>query len=259
MGAMLPPMRELFPVPGEDVDPVERYAGDDRTPPAEDRPWVLVNMIATVDGATAVEGRSGGLGGPADKLVFRALRAVADVILVGAGTVRAESYGTPQPMPGRPTPPRLAIVTQSLELDVEARVFTEAPEGGRPFVVTSEASDPVRRAELSKVAELVLAGRGEVDLGTAVAQLAARGARVVLCEGGPSLNGHLISAGVIDEMCVSLAPLLAAGSSPRVAHGSGRPVPHTFSLDRVLESGGYLFLRYVRRAELSGASAPSPS
>jgi riboflavin biosynthesis pyrimidine reductase len=220
---------------------------------------VLVNMIATVDGATAVEGRSGGLGGPSDKLVFRAIRAVADVILVGAGTVRAESYGTPKPSPRRATSARLAIVTQSLDLDVGAPVFTDPPAEARPFVITTEASDPARRAELGKVAEILLAGRDDVDLRAAVGALGSRGARVVLCEGGPSLNGHLISAGVIDEMCLSVAPLLAGGSSPRVAHGSSRPVPHGFRLDRVLESDGYLFLRYVRRDDVSAASAPSPS
>src|SRR5947199_10649134 len=126
MDAMLPPMRELFPVPGDDVDPLERYAGDNRSHPAGDRPWVLVNMIATVDGATAVEGRSGGLGGPADKLVFQAIRAVSDAILVGAGTVRAESYGPPRPTPGGGPPARLAVVAQDLELHATARDFAAA-------------------------------------------------------------------------------------------------------------------------------------
>ena len=143
-------MRELFPLPAVDVDPVERYAADDRSRPEGDRPWVLANMIATVDGATAIDGRSGGLGGPADKLVFAAVRAVADVILVGAGTVRAESYGSPRTPPGKAAPPRLAIVTRSLDIDPAGRVFVEAPADRRPIIVTTERSDAVRRGGIGE-------------------------------------------------------------------------------------------------------------
>src|SRR5436309_584925 len=112
---MLPPVRQLFPIPLDDVDPVVCYRGDDRT----GSPWVLLNMITTADGATAIDGRSGGLGGRADKQVFAALRSVADVILVGAGTVRVENYGPPKGAA------RLAIVTAKLDLEPTARVFND--------------------------------------------------------------------------------------------------------------------------------------
>ncbi len=151
-------MRELYPVAVEDVDPFERYRSDERARAAGDRPWVLVNMIATVDGATSVEGRSGGLGGPADKVVFGAIRAVADAILVGAGTVRAEQYGPPRAPVGRDRPPRLAIVTRSLDIDPSSRVFTETDSGSRPLIVTAARSDASRRAALAEVAEIVIAG-----------------------------------------------------------------------------------------------------
>jgi riboflavin biosynthesis pyrimidine reductase len=255
---MLPPMRELYPNPAPDVDPAERYAADDRSRPRGDAPWVLVNMIATVDGATAIDGRSGGLGGPADKLVFAAIRGVADVILVGAGTVRAESYGSPRTPPGRAAPPRLAIVTRSLDIDPAGRVFVEAPPDRRPIVITTERSDTARRAELAKVADVVVAGHHDVDIEQALAAVGARGARVVLCEGGPSLNGQLIAAGVLDEMCLSVAPLVVGGTSPRVAHGLTSPDITPLRLDRVLEADGMLFFRYVRPAS-SAASVPSPS
>jgi riboflavin-specific deaminase-like protein len=255
---MLPPMRELYPNPGDDVDPVERYGADDRSRPGGNRPWVLVNMIATVDGATAVNGRSGGLGGPADKQVFAAIRAVADVILVGAGTVRAESYGTPKTSPGKSAPPRLAIVTRSLEIDPGGRVFADAPPELRPFIVTSERSDDDRRAELAKVADIVIAGDEEVDVVEALSALGAHGARVLLCEGGPSLNGHLVAAGALDELCLSLAPLVAGGSSPRLAHGGEPPDVSRLRLDRVLEADDMLFLRYVR-ADVNAASERLPS
>ena len=227
---MLPPVRQLFPIPREVIDPAEAYATDDRNR----SPWVLVNMISTIDGATAVNGRSGGLGGPADKRVFAAIRSLADVILVGAGTVRAEDYGPPA------SGARLAIVTASLDLAPDARVFSG---GARPTVFTTSAADHDRRAALEPVAEVVTVNDGShVDLRAAVATLSG----VVVCEGGPSLNGQLIVDDLVDEMCMSVAPLLAAGDSPRAAHGPMVDQPRRFELARVLEEDDLLFLRYVR-------------
>ena len=256
---MLPSMRELYPAVVEDVDALERYRRDERSKGAGDGPWVVVNMIATVDGATSVEGRSGGLGGPADKVVFGAIRAVADAILVGAGTVRAEQYGPPRTPPGRDTPPRLAIVTLSLNIDPSARVFAATEDGSRPIIVTAARSDASRRAALSEVADIVVAGDDDVDLRRAIRAIGERGARVVLCEGGPSLNGHLVRADLVDELCLTLAPLIAGGDSPRLAHGKGAPVIHPLRLDRIIEGDGLLFLRYVRATDVNGASALSTS
>ena len=222
-------MRQLFPVLVDDVDPAQCYAADDRAASG----WVLVNMITTVDGATAAGGRSGALGGAADKRVFAAIRKVADTILVGAGTVRAENYGAPKGAA------RLAIVTGALDLSPSARLFAE---GHRPIVITHGASDPDRRDALAEVAEIRVYGDEHVDLRAAVAELDG----VVLCEGGPSLNGDLIATGLVDEFCLSLAPLLAAGGSSRVAHGPELDGAQGMRLARVLEEDGYLFLRYVR-------------
>jgi riboflavin biosynthesis pyrimidine reductase len=241
-------MRELYPNPADEVDPFARYGHDDRTVPAGRHPWLLVNMIATVDGATTVDGRSGGLGGRADKLVFGAIRAVADVILVGAGTVRAESYGPPRTPPDREAPPRLAIVTRSLDIDPSARVFLDVAPDHRPFVVTTERSDRARRVALAEVADVLIVGEDSVDVVQTVVELGDRGAGVVLCEGGPSLNGQLVAAGMLDELCLSVAPLVGGGTSPRLAHGTGSPQLMSMRLDRVLEADDMLFLRYVRRA-----------
>jgi riboflavin biosynthesis pyrimidine reductase len=234
---MLPPVRQLFPIPLDEVDPAACYRHDDRP----GRRWVLVNMIATSDGASSVNGRSGGLGGPADKRVFAAIRAVADFILVGAGTVRAENYGPPS------VPARLAIVTAKLDLALDARVFSN---GYRPIILTTEDADATRKAALEEVADVVAAGRGRVDLGAALAGFSG----VVLSEGGPSLNGQLIAGGLVDELCLSVAPLFAAGESARIAHGPDPDVPVPLQLTRILEEDGMLFLRYV-----NGASVPSPS
>jgi riboflavin biosynthesis pyrimidine reductase len=234
---MLPPVRQLFPIPLDEVDPAACYQADER---GGDR-WILINMIATVDGATAVSGRSGGLGGPADKKVFAAIRSVADVILVGAGTVRAENYGPPS------VPARLAIVSAKLDLAPDARVFTD---GYRPIIVTTEDADPTRRAALEAVADVTVAGTGRVDVRAALRAFSG----VVLCEGGPSLNGQLIAEGLVDELCLTVAPLLASGESARIAHGPEPDAPTRMRLQRILEEDELLFLRYV-----SGASGRFPS
>lgn len=248
-------MRQVLPESVDDVDVADLYASDARPAP-DGRPWVLVNMIATADGATTVGGVSGPLGGPEDKVVFGAIRGVADVIVAGAATVRAESYGPPRPSEsqrrrrvarGQTPVPRLAVVTASGDLDPGLRLFAEAGDDERPIVVTCEACPPDRRAALEPVAEIIVAGDLQVDLGRALGELHRRGARVVLAEGGPSLNGQLIAADLVDEWCLSLAPVLASGSSARPAHGPERPDgPVPLRLDRLLESGGVCFFRYVR-------------
>nr|MBA2282451.1 dihydrofolate reductase family protein [Acidimicrobiia bacterium] len=179
--------------------------------------------------------------------VFRAIRAVADVVLVAAGTARAERYGAGRARPGGSPPPRIAVVTGSADLDPEQRLFADAHPAIRPLVLTTAAADEERRARLAEVAEVVLVGDGLVDLPLALTALAERGAGVVLCEGGPTLNGQLVQLDLVDEWCQSVAPLLAGGRSRRVAEGDGPPAgPGALRLDRLLEEDGTLFARYVR-------------
>jgi len=175
-------VRQLFPEPADSVEPLDVYRD---LPVVEGRPAVRLNMIASVDGATAVDGRSGGLGGPADRRVFVALRSLADVVLVAAGTVRAEGYG-----PG--TPP-IAVVSGSLRLDWDSPFFTTATH--RPIVVTSGRAPAEAR---TRATDVLVAGDVEVDLVRAVEMLGERGFAHVLAEGGPSLNGALAGAGVLD-------------------------------------------------------------
>jgi riboflavin biosynthesis pyrimidine reductase len=242
----------LLPEPADDVAIDRAYADVDRPPPPG-RPWVLVNMVATVDGGTAIDGRSGPLGGAADRKVFPNIRAVADVVLAAAGTVRAESYGPPRTPAhlreqrsarGQTEVPRLAIVTSSLDLDPGWELFTAAEI--RPLVVTTPDAPAERRAALEPVAELVTAGEGRVDLPDALAQIGGTGARVVVAEGGPSLNGQLLAGDLVDELCLTVAPLAIGGASARIAHGPDVP-PRELALAHVLEEDGVLFLRYVRR------------
>jgi riboflavin biosynthesis pyrimidine reductase len=245
-------MRQLFPETAE-VDVVTAYAADDRPPP-EDRPWVLLNMITSIDGATAVDGLSGGLGGPADKEVFRAIRAVADVILVAAGTLRAEQYGPVRANAavqrlrrarGQAPIPRLAVVTASLELDVTTPVFADADRP--PIVFTTTAAVARRGDAVASGCDLRASDGPRVDLGAALRALRHDdGAAVVLVEGGPSINGTLTESGLVDEVCLSLAPLLVGGPSARLAHGAQTGPPEALELRRVLTADGLLFLRYAR-------------
>jgi len=243
-------VRQILPSPAE-ITAEDAY-GEPR-PTMEGRPWVVVDMIASADGAIAVEGRSGGLGGPADKAVFRALRGAADVVLVGAGTARAEGYGPVRAddatrarrrARGQAPVARLALVTARLDLDPEARMFTEAEEP--PVVITTVAAAAGADAALAGRADLVAVGDDEVDLALGMAALHERGASLVLVEGGPTLNGHLVAADLVDEWCLSIAPVLVSGESGRAAHGPEPTEPVAMQLHRLLEADGYLFATYRR-------------
>jgi riboflavin biosynthesis pyrimidine reductase len=225
-------MRQLLPTP---LDPVDLGAVYGR-PRAAGRPAVRVNMIASADGATTVAGRSGGLGGPADQQVFKTLRSLADVVLVAAGTLRAEGYG-PAAVP-------IAVVTRSLRLDWDTPFFT-APIA-RPIVVTVADAPAAERARAAELADVVLAGSGVVELAAALDALGRRGLRSVLAEGGPSLNGQLAAAGLVDELCLTLAPRLIGGQSKRVLDSPLLATPDGLRLGSVCEQDGFLFLRYLR-------------
>lgn len=228
-------MRQLLPLAADVVDPVEVYAD---LPVASGRPAVRLNMIASLDGAATVDGLSGGLGGPADHRVFAALRELADVVLVAAGTVRAERYG-PSKLP-------LAIVTRTCALDLDSRLFTE---GARHIVLTVATAPPAAVAAARKVADVLVAGERSVDLRAGLQLLGQAGHRNVLAEGGPNLNAQLAAADLIDELCLTVAPYLLGGDSRRIL--TGTPVNRTpFRLHMICEDSEYLFLRLRR--------APSP-
>jgi riboflavin biosynthesis pyrimidine reductase len=245
-------MQRLWPEPGEVGDVVGLVAAEARPAPG-DRPWVLVNMVASLDGAIAVDGRSGGLGGPADKAMFSALRGVADVVLVGAGTARAEGYGPARPSDatrsarrarGQADAPPIALVTRSLDLDLTTPLFAETTQP--TIVITCASADAARRAAVAHVADLIVAGHDAVDLHAALAELAARGAGVVTCEGGPSLNGQLVAADLIDEWDLTVSPRLVSGGTGRSSHGPAPLVPTAMRLDRILEDDGFLLTRWLR-------------
>ena len=247
-------VKRLLPGPVADVDPMELYPALARPRPAG-RPWLMVNMIASADGAIAVDGTSGALGNPADEAVFSAVRASADWIVTAAGTVRAERYGLPRPGPaarrarlaaGRAERPRLAVVTASLDLDLSLPLFADRRPGEDPAVIlTGSAAAPEAVERLGAVAEVVRLPSPRPQPAQILDELDRRGAGVVLSEGGPSFNGQLVDAGVIDELCLSVAPLVAGGASTRIVHRSTRSVPLRMRVDHLLEASDTLFIRYV--------------
>ena len=241
-------MRMLFPEAVAEVDPVEVYAD---LPVNDHRPCVRLNMIVSVDGGTSWGGVSGALGGRADKALFAVLRSLADVVLVAAGTMRAEGYGPAQftdevqrtrvQRGQRPVPP-IAVVSRSCRLEWDAPFFTAATE--RPIVVTVAAAPEADRQRAAAVADVIVAGDADVDLAAALDALGTRGAANVLAEGGPTLNGDLARAGLLDELCVTLSPRLASGDAKRIIAGSSLDELEELALHSICEADDFLFLRY---------------
>ncbi|WP_022886106.1 pyrimidine reductase family protein [Glaciibacter superstes] len=231
---------------------IEQYRLVDRV-----SPWLRVNFVSSLDGAATHDGLSGGLGNDDDRLVFDTLRMLSDVIVVGAGTVRAEGYGGVRLSDsdaawrvdaGLPPQPRVAIVSSRLDISPEHPFFTEAAvtdADGRPIVITHAASPADRRAALGEVAEVLVCGEAAVDCGVMSEALAERGLTQVLCEGGPHLFGTLIDADRVDELCLTLSPVLENGSAGRIARG-GAAASRSMKLMHALPAGDMLFLRYHR-------------
>jgi riboflavin biosynthesis pyrimidine reductase len=215
-----------------------------------DRLWVRSMFISSLDGAiTAGSGRSGSLSTPGDHQVFALQRSLCDVILVGAGTARTEHYlpvrasevsvELRQHLGLAPTPP-IALVTRTP--DWESPLLHG---GSAPTILVVPEDTPVPRADVSST--LIRAGVKSVDLGRALDQLADRGYRRVICEGGPGLLAQVVAAGRVDDVCLTVAPSLVAGPGKRMLEGPGFEPPIDLSLAHLLEEDGALFARYLVR------------
>ncbi|BBZ08493.1 hypothetical protein MDOR_26620 [Mycolicibacterium doricum] len=209
---------------------------------------VRANMIFSADGAAAFAGRAGPLSDPLDQALLRELRGFADVVLVGAGTVRAEHYGPVRVdamphrwPPGRPIPP-IAVV--SLSGFLPDTLFADPTQ--RPILVTSRCAADERGLRADQRRDVLIAGEHTVEVSDVVAQFRARGLSRVLCEGGPTLLDELVAADAVDEICVTLSPTLAGVQD--VGHGRGALTsPLRMSLDHALTHADYLYLKYSRR------------
>lgn len=242
-------MRQWCPEPQEEpLDAVYEGLADQ-----VEGTWVALGMVASADGAVSVDGRSAALGGEGDLAAFRALRAAADVVLVGADTARREGYGPVKVRAARqqqrrdrgqaPVPP-VAVVTRSLDLAGAPRLL-EDPADTDLHVVTCRGADTGRRHDLEQRGVTVVeAGEGTVDVGQAVDALAERGLRRILVEGGPTLNGQLLAAGRVDEVFLTVGAQVVGTDGPGIAGPPlPRPVPLRLREGRV--HGDELLLRYA--------------
>jgi riboflavin biosynthesis pyrimidine reductase len=190
----------------------------------EARPWVSAIMVSSLDGRATLDGTSRKLGGPYDVQMLLALRRRADAIIVGPGTVRVEGYG-PLPCPA-------VLVSRSFDLPWEAGLF--AAEGQRVLVYTrADAEAPEVAADVELVAE--------TELAAVLADLRARGVRRLLCEGGPTVNRALLEAGALDELYLTLSPVLSGDTGPSIVAAGGSAA---LSLQSVATADGDLYLRY---------------
>ncbi len=237
----------------EVADALAPYLAVDRSRPRHEC-WVTGHMVAGLDGTAAVDGRVGSLSPDADQELFRRMRQIADVVLVGAETVRREGYGavrlTDEAQAQRvvlglaPIPP-LAVVSRSLAFDWTAKAFTDAPAGAPTHIITCAAADPVRRAEAEQVATVVVAGDERVEPALALRALADLGFGVVLCEGGPTWLGELVAADRLDELCLTVAPLIGGDPLPVCVNPPGGGLTR-FEIEGAMCEGDTLFLRYQR-------------
>ena len=258
----------------------DAYVGADRTGRS---PWTILNMVQSLDGGVTSDNVSADLGSPADQEIFHTLRSLADVILVGAETVRKENYGPPKlsaelqaqrESRGQQPLPEIAVVSASLALDPKSRLF----EGGhRPVVFTCSGNSDVcaddartdrqgRKEALSEVAEVIVlesseAAESSSTLGQAVSKreasdasaavnlsavrkaLGERGHKVILCEGGPTLNAQLVAQDLIDEFCISLSPALLGGNPLHLLEDAPL-LNKSLTLLSIATDNALLFLRY---------------
>jgi riboflavin-specific deaminase-like protein len=226
----------------------------ERAAPGAQRPYVLLNMVSTLDGRATLGGRSGPIGNQADRELFHGLRTATDAVMAGAGTVRVERYRalvrqqaarTLRHRRGLAEEPLACIVSGRLALAADIPLL-EDPDARVAIVTSSAASLPDTAAHIDYVrAE----HDGLLDLPAALGELRTRlGVRTLLCEGGPHLNAQLLAAGLVDELFLSLAPKLAGGDTMsevlRILAGAEEDPPVELELVSVFESGSHLFLRY---------------
>jgi riboflavin-specific deaminase-like protein len=259
-------INRLLP-PGSPATAQEIVEGFGLHAEAAPRPRVLLNMVSTIDGRATIGGRSGPIGGDADRELFHALRTVVDAVMVGGGTARAERYGRLvredsarelRRARGLREEPLACIVSGRLALGADIPLLADPRArvailtSSQASIEASESEDATRiEAQIDYIRATI---EGRLDLPAALVQLRERFAvGTVLCEGGPHLNTQLLAAGLVDELFLSLAPKLAGGDatgeSLRILAGMELDPPPELELLGALEHESHLFLRYGVRGE----------
>jgi riboflavin biosynthesis pyrimidine reductase len=200
----------LFPRPQE-ISVAAAYDSAHRTRRRDvsgDRPWVVLSMISTADGATAIDGNSAKLGGPTDREVFLHLHRSADCVLVGAQTIRQDSYS---PLPAHQ---KLVVLSHTGDLGANTQALLDA---GNTQIVTGDVQNIVHN----------LSGN------------------ICVLEGGSNLNNQMLQANLIDEICLTIAPMFVGGTTPRIFEGEWFN-HESWTLAHVCHDSGFVFLRYLR-------------
>ncbi|WP_156744565.1 pyrimidine reductase family protein [Mycobacterium sp. E740] len=247
-----------FTVLGPDGPPIddEQLAGFYAYPADLRACWVRGNMIASIDGGATASGKTAALGGAGDRSAFMQMRCAADVIVVGATTVRTENYsGAQVPVAqrrarqarGHAEVPPIAVVTRSGNLDPTARFFTRTEVPPLILTCTTSAEETRRRfGALAEVIDVSASRPAEVDWPTALRALAERNLLRVLTEGGPLILSQLIEHDLLDELCLTVAPFLVSGQGPRISTGLGEVLTRMRPAHVLTDDDGYLYTRYVR-------------
>jgi riboflavin-specific deaminase-like protein len=245
-------VRRLLPEPAETTVAEQLHELDLQSLAQPERPYLVLNFAATLDGRAAIGGKSGPIGSRTDMEMLQRLRTRADAVMIGAGTMRAERYGRIVSDPnlrayrertGLTPDPLAVLVSNRLDLPWDATLFTD---GGGSVVVFTASEDEA--PETATPVTLVRHPDG-VDLGAAMKWLRdEQGIKSVLCEGGPTLHGRLREEGLADELFLTIAPKLAGGEAPRILEGALVDVVE-LELAWLLESEGELFARYRAPAQ----------
>ncbi|MBI4899594.1 MAG: dihydrofolate reductase family protein [Actinobacteria bacterium] len=215
---------------------------------------VRANMVASVDGRATVNGRVGHLTGPADQLLLVALRAWCDVLLVGAGTVRAEGYGAidlPEELQelrvqrGQAPRPVLAVLIGRHDLDPALPVFSETGPDTRPWLISAAGSDTSRPDRNAHILEVSAGEDGRPSVREALQTLRGAGLGRVLSEGGPTILGHLLGQGLVNELFLTVSPQVVGGDGLRIVHVPEYQNPVELTLSDVLGGAHEVFLRYA--------------
>jgi riboflavin biosynthesis pyrimidine reductase len=240
-------------MPPPDGLPLLPLSDDELAPYYADAPdGIRANMVQSVDGAGAFQGRTKQITDAADQALLKHLRSQADVVVVGAATVMAEKYGpvrlddaqrAARETAGYAATPPLALITARAQLPLDLRVFD--PQAPRPIIFTL-AGAAADHPELADVADVVAIGETEIEPASVAAELNRRGLRRILCEGGPYVLSRFIEADLVDDMCLTISPYLA-GSQPTTSQpASARRVPTHLTLRHALTRNDLLYLRYSR-------------
>lgn len=223
-------MRQLLPTTSDTLNLLEIY-GAPRARHSSGRPSIGLCMVISIDGSTVVEGKSTLLSNPADRDVLIALRSAAETIVVGAGTIREEMYEVPSKKGLR-----VGVVTRTGKMDLDTNLF----KSGVGFLIMPEdAKQPDTEFDL----EIVRAGKGNVDLQLAMSQLPGS---FVQLEGGATLNASMFAANLVDEINLTISPMVTGADSPRLANGAP-PLHSDYEVAHILEDNGFMFIRYLRK------------